>query len=268
MQPCCAECKQFCLVDDVKNGCMTCTHCGLVADERMMVEQDWTADENTKVQTSRTQQMPQKLARIARWGQTKPETWVAELQLVCDRCLALSTGTTKLAREIYEDVKERKGASLRGNFKRAVMACCAISAGKITGCKRSQKEVCDAFDITTRTLTSAIKMLRSELVGKKYYKQAFKCLDPRDIIGMHYATGIDRRSRSRILREATTLQDKINRSGRFQGRSPATIAAGILKILMLDKMDFEEVSRACSTSVSTAEAIYQELLQVLPDLSA
>jgi transcription initiation factor TFIIIB Brf1 subunit/transcription initiation factor TFIIB len=258
----CAKCESQSVIEDTKNGYMVCTRCGAVTNEQLMIDSHMK-QEPEQCSAKRSTRLPNNISKLLRWNAVKADASDAELHTICDRFLSMSPGTIQLAQQIYSDVRERKATSLRGNFKRAVMACCSICAGKISGCNKSQKMVCEAFEVPTRTLTSAMKMLRTELVGKDYYKRAFRSLNPKDVLAMHYTAGVDRRTRSRLLREAAGLQEKVRESGKFQGRSPATIAAGILKIMMKDTMDFVEVSEACGISLSTAESIYQELVQEL-----
>lgn len=198
-----------------------------------------------------------RLKRASMWGQPKTDPAMQEIETICHNVLNLPASIVELTKSMYSDVKQRRGPSLRGDFKKAVMACCTIHASKLP-----QMEVCCAFEILPKALTSATKMVRLELYGKPYYKKAFSGLTPRDVIARHLTHGVDRRTRSRILREAAKLEAVITEAGVFEGRSPGTLAAGILKIVLGDDIDFTQAASACGTSVHTAQTIYKELAPI------
>lgn len=206
-----------------------------------------------------------KLKKLSLWNSPRICQSATELRRTC-QALDLPSQTVDLALTMLADIKERRSASLRGEFRKAIMACCVLQAGKAgthRGGRRTQQVVCEAFQILPRSLTSARKVIKAEMQDKEYYKASLKSLTALDLVTQHLGRDWEMKNKWQLLKRAESIEQKIKASGLLEGKSPKSLAAGVLRVLLDKSVKTSEIAQDCSVSVNTTNVMSKLIKQIV-----
>ena len=261
----CAECHVGRVIE--MEGHYVCTSCGVV-------------DTATIIEYLAPFQSPRPVTKRPKCGTPR---WLRRAQLEdadrqCKACqelhnvgrhiLHMQEPTVAFAVEIYEDVKSRRARSLRGDFKRAVMANCVLLAGKSV----DQKKVQSAFGVTCKTIGNARKLMRTELMDQPYFVKAFSSASVSDVVH-HFLNGkgiVDRIKRQAVIKAVESAEQRVRSATVADSKSPMSLAAGILKHVLEGTVDTEDIAHLCGISAHTVNTTYKSVREVLelPELSS
>ena len=252
----CAHCPSGCLRE--VQGTLVCESCAIV-DAVGCVHDSMPTSAGRG--TAHHAKMPAALNRLIIWeNEQRPCLGSIELRQVADTKLRLSPATVDFAVDIYNDFKTRRSNSLRGDFKRGVMANSIMMAGRaMGGDKRCQREVLAAFNITSQTLGNSRKLMKAELVGRSYFGEAFAPMTIEDVVHEFLTCKgvVERHKRQAVIKAVAEVENRLREEGMIDGKAPASVAAGILKHILKGTASTTEIARLCCTSTHTTNAVFK-----------
>ena len=204
--------------------------------------------------------MPTRLSRLMAWGdEQRACPGITELKRVA-KSMHLTQATLELAVEIYNDFKVHNSGSLRGDFRKGVMANAVLMAGRATARdKRHQREVMSVFEVPPQTLGRARKMMKAALAGRSYFKEAFGPMSVEDVVQDFLTCKgvVDRRKRQAVINAVREVEARLREGSKIDGKAPSTVAAGILKHVLQDTVTSAEIARLCCTSIHTTNTSFK-----------
>jgi len=149
----------------------------------------------------------------------------------------------------------------RGSVRTGIKANCLLQACKNNNISRSIAEIAGAFRIPTKDVSRTADMFR-EVISPP--KTTIKITMASDIVVrmMNDFTMIDRRMRAKIIRTCTEIQESVE----LMGKTPKTIAATVIKVVLEGIVDVNTICQLCDVSVPTikkTEALVKSLTAVV-----
>jgi len=256
----CRGCQSNAVVDDLSNGTVVCTDCGLI-NESMIIDE--TAEWNFGAEESQYRQDPSRCGgpvnlllekssmstminvsrakgnnyTMAKIHQQQSMNYVERsLYHVFESIQKMGSDQGNLSQTIIEQAKayykklSEKRLS-RGSVRKGLIACCLMFACKAHNVPRSIKEIAlmCKIDVTILNKTTKIfaEVMKHELVNNKG-------IDVDDLISRFCNVfGFELREHHSILRVVRAVHDYVVNNDILSGKTPTSVASGIIYFVLL-----------------------------------
>jgi transcription initiation factor TFIIIB Brf1 subunit/transcription initiation factor TFIIB len=165
---------------------------------------------------------------------------------------------------MYKKFNEEK--LTRGAVRCGIKANCVLTSCKLANIPRTTKEIADAFGIPSKDISRTNQMFRETILGTSDTQKITK---PSDVIIRMFNdfTMIEDSSKRKMAMKGRKICKHLEPCVELMGKTPNSIASGIILYLVGDQVSKQEVAKICKISTPTLNKIEVIIRKYLEDNS-
>ena len=165
-----------------------------------------------------------------------------------EACPSLPACVLKDAKIMYKKFNEEK--LTRGAVRLGMKANCVLYACRLAKHPRTTKEIADMFGILSKDISRTTQMFKDTVLGKTKKNYVTKAFDVMQRLLNSFDVGKDERLKCIKLCEVT--EDCVQ----LMSKTPSSVAAAIIYIIIGHKVTKSELCEKCSVSIPTLNKIH------------
>lgn len=286
----CKSCGSYSLFDDVKNGAVVCTECGIVNEDVII---DDTAEWNFGAEEAMFSKDPSRCGGPTNYllEKSSMSTMIStrcsrnsnvftmakihhqqsmdyierslyhvfeSIQKMAGDRGNLTPSIIECAKHYYKTISEKRLS--RGSIRKGLIACCILYACKSRNVPRSVKEISKITDVSVTVINKTSKIfleMMSDVIEDD------KGLDVDDLISRFCNIfEFTNKEQTKLITDVRAIFEFSSKNELLSGKTPTSITSGIIYYIMNSrgyKIDKKDIAKHHNVSVVTINKIYSIL---------